>query len=279
MKKINVLLRNDLPRRLFLISSVILIAYMHYLIGSRYPLYIFYLIPITLSAWYETYKVITITFISSVFVWLYLDFNFGYTHTSMISIVFDTGIKLILLSIVCLLVIKVREDLVYLTEIAMTDPLTNLDNLRSLKIKYNSLRELSKENNSYAVVLIDLDNFKTVNDSFGHDEGNKILVNFSKMLKKATRNSDVIARIGGDEFIIILKNMDENSAKKYAKRLREFFNVYDFNNKFGINFSMGISIYNNLPKNTEDAIKETDILMYKAKSAGKAKTNINLVKS
>ena len=265
-------IRNNLALKLFLIVSVFGIAYVHSRIGYGYSLYIFYLIPITLSAWRETYSVIAITFFTSILMWSYIDFNVANENKYTIPYILDMGLKLTLFSMVCLLVVKFRKDLNDMTEMAMTDPLTNLDNLRSFKIKYLQVQKLS--NNNHAVLLIDLDNFKKANDTFGHNEGNNILVKFSEMLTKTTRSSDVIARIGGDEFVILLKNTDKDGANKYVNRLRESFKLSGLKEMFGINFSIGVSIYNDLPKNISDVLSESDFLMYKAKLASKLEENI-----
>ena len=122
--------------------------------------------------------------------------------------------------------------------------------------------------------IIDLDGFKAVNDTHGHHGGDEVLLQFSQLLKKACRSSDIVARLGGDEFAIILLDIDETQAYLCDDHLRTLFAESGLNQKYGVDFSMGLAILSELPENLEDATKTADQLMYQSKSLGKSQTTI-----
>ncbi len=160
-----------------------------------------------------------------------------------------------------------------LSAIALTDELTGLYNRRAC---YEYLRKIMaltrRDKNSLCICLIDLDYLKTVNDNYGHSQGDKLLKSFGDILKKYIRESDYICRIGGDEFLLIFSNCTQTDAKNYIHRVIEGIEIYNKNNKrFKIAFSYGLAEFNYRSKeSTIDKIIEiADKNMYKDKSAKK----------
>jgi len=178
--------------------------------------------------------------------------------------------------------IKKQEKIEYL---AYHDPLTGLANRTFLKQQLKNFMSLSKRiNKKLAFIFIDLDNFKMINDTFGHESGDELLREIANRLSKSIRKSDLVARIGGDEFIIVLNNIEnksqvENVVKKLQKVLKEPITLS--NKKVEITFSAGICMY---PDDTEDIneiFQFADIAMYESKKLGKNKfsfINISLKK-
>lgn len=163
-----------------------------------------------------------------------------------------------------------------MTLMAMKDPLTLLNNTRAFNLAYQALKKRhGKTEQTFAVGLIDLDGFKTVNDTYGHSKGDDVLVEFAQVLKSTTRHSDVVARMGGDEFIVILQDIDLNAIEDYEKRLRKSFLLSGLKQQFGIDFSMGIRTYDELPENIDEATHQADLLMYQSKVHGKSQTTID----
>jgi diguanylate cyclase (GGDEF)-like protein len=166
---------------------------------------------------------------------------------------------------------KVFEDKI--RELADHDQLTGLPNRRLLTDRFNQVLASARRYNSRAAFLIfDLDRFKTINDSLGHAIGDELLKAVAGRLKKCTRAADTVARIGGDEFTIVVQ--DIKSVGDITKLVEKIFSVFDFpfalqGNELFMTTSMGISIY---PDDGEDAItlmKNADIAMYKAKNEGR----------
>lgn len=143
---------------------------------------------------------------------------------------------------------------------AEQDALTKFGNRNSFE-KYLDKLNLSNENNM-GIVMIDLDNFKDLNDKYGHDYGDKILKEFSQIVFKHIRRSDHIFRYGGDEFILFLKDVSQKVMYDIIKKIQ-----IDFKNITNSSFSAG-AVYKNV-ENIYNSIKKADDFLYKSKQKGK----------
>ena len=237
--------------------------------GYEYSFSVFYLLPISIAAWYDQYKTTVITILLSVITWLIADSNAGHAYSNSIIPFWNALVRLGFFSIVAFLLINVRKNWQEMKNLAMKDQLTSLDNSRAFDIEYRILRKLNfRKQTCFAVGIIDLDGFKAVNDTHGHHRGDEVLLQFSQVLKKACRSSDIIARLGGDEFAIILHTIH------HADHLQAIAEVLlgsckeplDFNGQlihFG--FSVGIA-FSHFAENPEDLVMQADQAMYKAKN-------------
>lgn len=164
-----------------------------------------------------------------------------------------------------------------LKETAELDYLTNLYNRRSIdKIVFNEITRADRQKSPVSLILIDLDNFKQVNDEKGHDAGDQVLSQVARFLQEHTRNYDSVCRWGGDEFVIVSPGMSEKDVTNYANRLIESFQHSPVSDGL-LNFSIGISTHT--PKNPYDAdslFRHADQALYHSKNAGKGQaTHIN----
>ena len=163
-----------------------------------------------------------------------------------------------------------EEKLAYL---ATHDPLTNLPNRRLFHDHLIvALAHSERKEQKLAVLLFDLDQFKQINDSFGHEVGDQLLKEVSRRIKKIGRKGDTIARLGGDEFLILLPEILQGKdaelvAEKFRKALEEPFSLGNINIK--ITISIGIAIYPDDGDNGEELIRCADIAMYQAKDMGR----------
>lgn len=162
---------------------------------------------------------------------------------------------------------------------AFHDPLTGLPNRTLLADRISISVERAKRSGDYkfAVLFIDLDRFKVVNDSMGHEMGDKLLVNLSKRLKFCIRAVDTVARLGGDEFAVLLDGIqNENTAIEIAERIQEHLRQpFDLEGQeFFTSASIGISFSALGYSNPEDILRDADTAMYRAKSNGKARYEI-----
>ena len=161
----------------------------------------------------------------------------------------------------------------HLEHLAFHDPLTNLPN--RLKLKERLSQEFICANNNdkkLAVLFIDLDGFKEVNDRFGHDFGDKLLILVASRLKNSKRKNDFLARLGGDEFVLTVNSIEEDEsihhiAENIIQNMREPFHVEM--EKLNITASIGISIYPTFANDVKTILKQADTAMYKAKSQGR----------
>jgi len=159
--------------------------------------------------------------------------------------------------------------------LAYHDPLTGLPNKRYFNEVLNrSIEEFKKTGKRMAVVYVDLDNFKMINDTMGHPVGDELLIQVSGRIRKALGKVDILARVGGDEFIILIKSIKKlNDINIVADRIIKSLNKYFILNKqeHFITASLGIAIY---PLDGEDAdtvVKNADIALYESKGKGKNK--------
>lgn len=266
---------NPAIRRLLIILITIVLGIIDLVTGYEYSFSVFYLLPVSIAAWYDHAKVTVVTILLSAITWLFADINAGHLYSNPIIPFWNTIVRLGLFSIVAFLLINVRRNWQEMKNLAMKDQLTSLDNSRALDIEYRILRKLNfRKQSLFAVGIIDLDGFKAVNDTHGHHRGDEVLLQFSQVLKKSCRSSDIVARLGGDEFAIILLDIDETQAYLCDHHLRTLFAESGLNQKYGVDFSMGLAILSELPENLEDATKTADQLMYQSKSLGKSQTTI-----
>ncbi|WAU75422.1 GGDEF domain-containing protein [Acinetobacter sp. TR3] len=266
---------NPMKRRLLILLITAVLGMIDLATGYEYSFSVFYLLPVSIAAWYDHAKVTVVTILISAITWLFADINAGHLYSNPIIPFWNTIVRLGLFSIVAFLLINVRRNWQEMKNLAMKDQLTSLDNSRALDIEYRILRKLNfRKQSLFAVGIIDLDGFKAVNDTHGHHRGDEVLLQFSQVLKKSCRSSDIVARLGGDEFAIILLDIDETQAYLCDHHLRTSFAESGLNQKYGVDFSMGLAILSELPENLEDATKTADQLMYQSKSLGKSQTTI-----
>lgn len=168
---------------------------------------------------------------------------------------------------------KIKNSNAKIEYLAHHDPLTNLPNRLLLKARLNkSIEKCSDLKQRLAIFFIDIDNFKMINDSYGHSIGDKIINIVAQRLQKNVRRNDTISRIGGDEFIIVVEDiLEQKNIQKIAQKiLNDFLEPIRLEEYlFDTTISMGISIFPNNGLNAEDLIKHADTAMYSAKSAGR----------
>lgn len=156
---------------------------------------------------------------------------------------------------------------------AHTDPLTGLYNRRFFMQRLAEEGErLRRHSNMLSCLLFDLDHFKKVNDTYGHDAGDAVLKMVSEMTNKATRITDVAARVGGEEFAMLLPETDAQGAVNLANRLRESIangEVVVNNQRISITASIGIVTVNKLGDNLDALLGQADKALYRAKDGGR----------
>jgi diguanylate cyclase (GGDEF)-like protein/PAS domain S-box-containing protein len=172
--------------------------------------------------------------------------------------------------------------------LAFYDPLTHLPNRRMLYDRLGQVQAMSKRSGNYnAVLFLDLDNFKALNDQYGHQMGDLLLIEAAERLKNHVREADTVARLGGDEFVVLLQDLDTNKQRaleeiqligeKIRLALAEPYSL-TFNSEnqtqmrmiqHSCTASIGAVIFRNHEESIEDIIKQADIAMYEAKHHGR----------
>ena len=155
---------------------------------------------------------------------------------------------------------------------AVIDHLTGLLTRRAYDTEIKMIdKNFERENIQYAIVFFDLDHFKAINDTYGHDAGDTVLKTFSKILKSQTRENDILARYGGEEFVATVEYKLKREVLQYLKRIKAIVKENSFNykdTKIKVTFSAGVVLRND-HKNYEHALQKADILLYQAKNDGR----------
>jgi len=160
---------------------------------------------------------------------------------------------------------ELKEKLLEETNYKAThDSLTNLYNRNAFYDRLESLKD-----KRFCLAFIDLDNFKYVNDTFGHDKGDEILIHTAVILRENLKGKDLVGRIGGDEFLVAVKDCDKNCAKivleNIENQIKNDFKMYD------VSASIGGVIYPDVTDDFEELVKIADKIMYEVKENGKGR--------
>ena len=171
--------------------------------------------------------------------------------------------------------IKILEDELHKEKkISSTDTLTKLPNRRAIDNFLTKQEQIYKRHkDSYAVVMFDIDHFKSVNDTYGHDAGDVVLASFGKLLRRYSRDLDFIARWGGEEFLIVLPKVDKKGALQFADKLREIVKKSKFmykDTRIPVTVSGGVADRVS-HDSMESMLKHADENLYKAKNSGRNK--------
>lgn len=163
---------------------------------------------------------------------------------------------------------KIKDDF---EKLATTDALTHINNRYSImKILLSEISRSNRYKTSLSIIMYDIDFFKNVNDTYGHDVGDNVLATLSNVVKNNLRQVDIIGRYGGEEFLILLPNTMLTNAKEYAERLRKKVEEYSFETVGKVTISMGI-VEIEPTENINEIFKRVDNLLYISKNNGRNK--------
>ena len=168
--------------------------------------------------------------------------------------------------------IEALENIQIVTNHANRDYLTGLYNRRFFFETMERYEEDIKESGEkFAVAMIDIDHFKKINDSYGHDTGDKIIVALSEILRTSTNHRDIVARFGGEEFCMVLKNINRYSALDIFERIRQQIENFSFHIKEEeyLKFTISIGVTMHAGEALDETINNADMMLYKAKNAGR----------
>ena len=177
-----------------------------------------------------------------------------------------------------------QDDLDKISILATTDSLTGLYNRRCIMDKFDDMLSIAREHGKYiGVIMLDIDHFKMVNDTLGHQAGDEVLKEVSKILKENARDVDEVGRIGGEEFLVLCENSSMEVVKEVAERLRtkvEDKVIYYENDKTTqVKISLGIySCVADINISKEELIKIADDALYDAKETGRNKVVTGTIK-
>jgi diguanylate cyclase (GGDEF)-like protein len=250
--------------------GLMVVGYIDFISGIEIRAFPLYFIPLIYAAWHLGLRATIAFSVLATCIWVLAQLMSGrtYSHSYIWLINFFTqGSSFLLVS---LLVSRLRKGLINERELSRTDALTGLPN-RFYFMNQGSilLAFCTRKKMPVALAFIDLDNFKQVNDGFGHHEGDRILIKVAEMLAAKFRSSDLLARMGGDEFVIFLPDTNKDVASSTLEIIRAQLNQTPELMAHSVTASIGLISYDVAPKDLKDMIKLADQLMYVAKSEGK----------
>ena len=230
----------------------------------------FYLAPVSLAAWYGGRRDGQVLALVASLVWSGSDLLAGYTHGHPAILAWDTAMHFVFLAFSAMLLEALRNRLADEQQLARRDPLTGALNLRAFqeRLEY-SLALSARDGEPLTLAYVDLDDFKRVNDLHGHARGDLVLTTVGHVVTEVVRQADTVARIGGDEFALLLPRTDAAGAAdvlpKLAQRLADRFRVMDMS----VTCSIGAVTFPRPPDSGDAAIRFADRVMYQVKRRGK----------
>lgn len=239
------------------------------LTGPDIAFSIFYLVPTAIGAWSGGLALGLPLAIAGAATWLIADVLAGSAYAHPLIAAWNTTTRLAVFALVAILLSELHRSLGHERQLARTDPLTGVANSRAFMEQATvEVQRSRRYRRPLALVYIDLDDFKRVNDEQGHSAGDALLSAVALHLRQRTRDTDLIARLGGDEFAILLRDTDAAGTASLIASLP----MRTRSDSEGpvIGFSIGAVTFEMPPRSVDEMIAEADRLMYLAKEAGKA---------
>lgn len=231
---------------------------------------IFYLLPVLLISWTGSRRQGSMFAVMAAVVWLAADLKFGQHHRYIFTPFWNMSVRLSFFLIVSILLSELKSSLHREREVSRTDFLTGVANSRHFfeMLNYEIMRS-QRHQYPFTVVYLDLDNFKAVNDQYGHSVGDELLRKVGSTLRHGVRGEDIVARMGGDEFAMLLIQADFNTAAGILERLHKQLLQGMQERDWPVTFSIGASTFAAPPLSVNQAIQLSDKLMYQVKTTGK----------
>jgi diguanylate cyclase (GGDEF)-like protein len=247
---------------------VLLAAFLDFITKETLSFDFFYLIPVLLRSWFLS-KRSGLSFAIGCAVTSYIVNELSLPGLQLAEL-WNFSARLIIFLVVAQLNHLLRSRLENETQLARTDFLTGVGNARAFFDQAEmELSRSRRYHHPLTIAYVDLDNFKKVNDTMGHSEGDKVLTTVANTMRRTLRGSDFPARLGGDEFAILLPETDYAQSQVIAQRLRTQLLEASKAHDWPVTFSMGVLTCSEPPTSIKTLIDEADALMYKVKQAGK----------
>jgi diguanylate cyclase (GGDEF)-like protein len=247
---------------------IIILGIIDLSIDYRISFSIFYVLPVLFVTWNSGFRTgLIFAFLSSCF-WFAAAF---YSHNSQYPIpilVWNSVVRFSFFIIIAYTIHILKNE----RKNARFDFLTRIPNRRFFdELFHAEVQRSIRYGHPLTIAYMDVDNFKTINDTLGHQIGDNLLKIVSHTIKKHIRSTDIVARLGGDEFAIILLETSENPGLRIIKKVQKELRAVMNDKSFPVTFSFGLVTFRKFPKTEREMLKIADDYMYKAKKEGKNK--------
>ena len=258
-----------LYRGAILIAGTLLvtaIGYVHSLTGLAYEFHAFFIVPVLTISWLLGPRPGYALAVLAAVLWFLADRMLAGDPAAMSPLLFNTFVRLAVFVGGVWLVGAIHRTLMRESRLAREDSLTRLPNRREFHDRGRQVfAQAQRQGAPFTAVFIDLDRFKEINDSFGHEVGDQLLKAVADVMLKHVRASDIPGRLGGDEFALLLPNMKADAASAYVKDLRHRLLDAMHAQRWPVTFSIGVASYRQTPQDFDALLKQADALMYEVK--------------
>jgi diguanylate cyclase (GGDEF)-like protein len=245
---------------------ILLAGFAHFLTGPQYEFHLVFLLPVVAVSWYVSLKAGGLTTLFSAIVWMVAD----WPHASDPRVLLlNEAVRLSVFCLVVVLVARLKTAFERESALARVDALTQLPNRRDFhETAAAEIARARRYGHPLTLIFLDLDNFKSVNDLDGHDAGDRVLRSVGETLRKNIRSMDVPARIGGDEFVILLPETGRDAAAEIAAKLQQKLAHAMLVDGWPVTGSFGVATFIKAPTCVDELLKRSDLLLYGAKQKG-----------
>jgi diguanylate cyclase (GGDEF)-like protein len=272
MKTIFSILEKRTPKTITKLSFVLILilGVMQFLFSETVTIAPLYIFPILFSSWYGSKTTGILSAFLSTLVFIVIETAFNRVLPTLYELLLLSIPYLTAYVLLAILIINFRD--VHRIEVyaADTDNLTGLHSARSFYVELaNELLRSKRYDHVFSLAYLDVDNFKSINDSLGHTAGDELLKEVANCLVSSLRATDVIARLGGDEYACLLQETNQEKAKLPFLKTVDLLNKRMAKNRWDVSFSIGVMTFENIPEDIKEAIDLTDKLMYSVKNDNK----------
>jgi diguanylate cyclase (GGDEF)-like protein len=258
--------------------SMLLVASADYFSGERYTVYVLYFPIVAVGCWLLGLRAAIVLSLFASTLWIMDDILAPPEPTPYLAKYWQAATRFMVFVAFAYMLTRLRTALVRERYLSRNDELTGLANRTSLfEIGQHDIARCRRSGRPLTAVFIDLDDFKRINDRYGHGEGDRVLQAVAKAIRQTTRECDITARIGGDEFVVVLPEMTFEAAEHYIARLQQSLQTNVETLGHVVTFSIGAATFLSLPALVDDILKTADDLMYVVKRRAKNATKHTLV--
>jgi diguanylate cyclase (GGDEF)-like protein len=260
------------------VCGVLIVGTIDYLTGYEASVSLFYLVPVAVGAWYDGRDTAIAIAVLSGISWYIVDMAVGNRYSHPAIGVWNALISLGFFLVYSLLLTALRKNLLTQQSLARTDALTGLSGRRVFEERLSyDLALAHRQGTPVTIAYVDVDDFKLVNDTCGHAEGDRLLRLIGGVLKDSIRETDIAARLGGDEFALILLDTDDSGAQAFMLKLTRTLRDALQAGSRSVTCSIGIVTLLDSTTSPERAIAMADQLMYDVKRRGKGTVAFNVI--
>jgi diguanylate cyclase (GGDEF)-like protein len=263
-----------LTKPLILISGLVMLAMLgliDYVTGPDLSFIVFYLVPILLVGWFVGSGAGVLMSVAGGMAWFFADIlsrSTSYAHP--VIPYWNVTVKVAFFLVVNTLVLQLKKSLEREKELARSDRLTGVTNVRFYaELAAREIDRASRYHHPFTVAYMDVDNFKAINDKLGHSAGDALLSLVADTIARGIRTTDMVARIGGDEFSLLLPETGEEPAALVIRKVHKRLTATMREQGWPVTFSIGVVTFLTPPESVDEMLRTAGSMMYFVKGTGK----------